>query len=249
MGASEANLEGQSLAPLEDALGHKFRDPEILAWSLIHRSYHAEHPGVAHNERFEFLGDAVLGLAVTTFLFNEFGHMPEGQMAKVRAAVVSREELAEVAQEIGLPAYVRLGRGEDITGGRHKPSILADAMEALIAAVYLDAGYDHAASVVMTALGGPSPDRGHCARRCRLQDPPAGSPGGPGPHASLRGGWLWPRPRQAVHRGGHGRRDDSRGGPRGVQARSRTRGGPGRPQRVAGWLNVPVSSDLRVRPG
>lgn len=153
MGASEFDLEGQSLAPLEDALGHKFRDPEILAWSLIHRSYHAEHPGVAHNERFEFLGDAVLGLAVTTFLFNEFGHMPEGQMAKVRAAVVSREELAEVAHVIGLPAYVRLGRGEDITGGRHKPSILADAMEALIAAVYLDAGYDHAAAVVMTHWG------------------------------------------------------------------------------------------------
>jgi len=95
MGAGEVDIEEQSLAPLEAALGHKFRDPEILAWSLIHRSYHAEHPGVAHNERFEFLGDAVLGLAVTTFLFNEFGHMPEGQMAKVRAAVVSREELAK----------------------------------------------------------------------------------------------------------------------------------------------------------
>jgi ribonuclease-3 len=150
MGASEVDLGNQSLAPLELALGHAFKDPEILAWSLIHRSYHAEHPGVAHNERFEFLGDAVLGLAVTTFLFSEFGHMPEGQMAKVRAAVVSREELAEVAREIGLPGYVRLGRGEESTGGRHKPSILADAMEALIAAVYLDAGYDHAATVVMT---------------------------------------------------------------------------------------------------
>ena len=159
MSAGEVDLEGQSLAPLEEALGHKFRDPEILEWSLIHRSYHAEHPGVAHNERFEFLGDAVLGLAVTTFLFNEFGHMPEGQMAKVRAAVVSREELAEVAQAIGLPTYVRLGRGEDITGGRHKPSILADAMEALIAAVYLDAGYDHAASVVMS----------HWAHRVRMR--------------------------------------------------------------------------------
>jgi ribonuclease-3 len=138
-----------SLAPLELSLGHKFRDPEILAWSLTHRSYHAEHPGVAHNERFEFLGDAVLGLAVTTFLFHEFGHMPEGQMAKVRAAVVSREELAEVAREIGLPDYVRVGRGEEITGGRQKPSILADAMEALIAAVYLDVGYDRAAAVVI----------------------------------------------------------------------------------------------------
>lgn len=150
MGAGEVDLGTQSLGPLEEALGYKFRDPEILAWALIHRSYHAEHPGVAHNERFEFLGDAVLGLAVTTFLFNEFGHMPEGQMAKVRAAVVSREELAEVAHVIGLPSYIRLGRGEDITGGRHKPSILADAMEALIAAVYLDAGYDRAATVVMT---------------------------------------------------------------------------------------------------
>lgn len=146
---NEGHQQDHSLKPLEQALGHTFRDPEILSWALTHRSYHAEHPGVDHNERFEFLGDAVLGLAVTTFLFNEFGHMPEGQMAKVRAAVVSREELAEVAQEIGLPAYIRLGRGEDITGGRHKPSILADAMEALIAAVYLDAGYDHAAVVVM----------------------------------------------------------------------------------------------------
>ena len=146
----EVEAEVGSLEPLEKALGHRFRDPEILAWSLTHRSYHAEHPGVGHNERFEFLGDAVLGLAVTTFLFNEFANMPEGQMAKVRAAVVSREELAEVAQEIGLPAFIRLGRGEEITGGRQKPSILADAMEALIAAVYLDAGYDRAAAVVMS---------------------------------------------------------------------------------------------------
>jgi ribonuclease-3 len=161
----EVPAEVGSLAPLEEALGHRFRDPAILAWSLTHRSYHAEHPGVAHNERFEFLGDAVLGLAVTTFLFNEFGNMPEGQMAKVRAAVVSREELAEVAQGLGLPAYIRLGRGEDITGGRHKPSILADAMEALIAAVYLDAGYDRAAAVVMS----------HWADRVRVR---ALTPGG-----------------------------------------------------------------------
>ena len=199
MSAGEVDLEGQSLAPLEEALGHKFRDPEILAWSLIHRSYHAEHPGVAHNERFEFLGDAVLGLAVTTFLFNEFGHMPEGQMAKVRAAVVSREELAEVAQAIGLPAYIRLGRGEDITGGRHKPSILADAMEALIAAVYLDAGYDHAAAVVMSHWADRVRIEGAAARRRRLQDPPAGGAGGPRPHTSLRGRRLRPRPCQAVH--------------------------------------------------
>lgn len=165
MSASEVHLERQSMATLEAALGHKFGDQEILAAALIHRSYHAEHPGVAHNERFEFLGDAVLGLAVTTFLFNEFGHMAEGQMAKVRAAVVSREELAEVALEINLPAYVRVGRGEEITGGRRKPSILADAMEALIAAVYLDAGYSVAAEVVIS----------HWADRIRLR---AQQPGG-----------------------------------------------------------------------
>ncbi|MGH8927755.1 MAG: ribonuclease III [Acidimicrobiia bacterium] len=150
---------------LEEALGHHFAKPEILAEALIHRSYHAEHPGVAHNERFEFLGDAVLGLAVTTFLFDEFGHMPEGQMAKVRAAVVNREELADVARRLGLPAYVKLGRGEESTGGRYKASILADAMEALIAAVYLDSGYGVAAQVVMA----------HWADRTRIR---AQRPGG-----------------------------------------------------------------------
>ncbi len=85
-------------------------------------------------------------------------------MAKVRAAVVSREELAEVAQAIGLPAHIRLGRGEEITGGRHKPSILADAMEALIAAVYLDAGYDQCRRGSHVALGRPRSGRGRCSR-------------------------------------------------------------------------------------
>jgi ribonuclease-3 len=140
----------QWLAPLEAALGHSFTDRSILRAALVHRSFHAEHPEVAHNERFEFLGDAVLGLTVTAFLFDEFPAMAEGQMAKIRAAVVSREELAAVARQLGLSDYVLLGRGEESTGGRNKASILSDAMEALIAAVYLDADYDTAARVVLS---------------------------------------------------------------------------------------------------
>lgn len=153
------------LAPLEDALGYRFSDPSILRGALVHRSFHAEHPGVEHNERFEFLGDAVLGLTVTSFLFTEFPAMPEGQMAKVRAAVVSREELAAVARQLALPDFLHLGRGEESTGGRHKASIMADAMEALIAAVYLDSDYETAAGVVLA----------HWTERIRLR---AVRPGG-----------------------------------------------------------------------
>lgn len=137
------------LATLEEALGHHFRDPVVLGAALVHRSYHAEHPEVGHNERFEFLGDAVLGLAITAFLFSEFPKMPEGQMAKVKAAAVSREELAAVARKLDLASHLILGRGEESTGGRGKPSILADAMEAVIAAVFLDAGYQVAEEFVL----------------------------------------------------------------------------------------------------
>lgn len=137
------------LATLEEALGHQFRDPEVLEAALVHRSYHAEHPEVGHNERFEFLGDAVLGLAITAFLFSEYPKMPEGQMAKVKAAAVSREELAAVARKLDLASHLILGRGEESTGGRGKPSILADALEAIIAAVFLDAGYQMAEEFVL----------------------------------------------------------------------------------------------------
>lgn len=136
-------------AGLEEALGYDFRDPGVLSSALVHRSYHAEHPEVGHNERYEFLGDAVLGLAITTFLFAEYPDMPEGQMAKIKAAAVSREELAAVARKLVLAPRLLLGRGEESTGGRQKPSILADAMEAIIAAVYLDGGYDAAARFVL----------------------------------------------------------------------------------------------------
>lgn len=126
---------------LESALGHKFADPSLLERALIHRSFQAEHPESEDNERMEFLGDAVLGLAVASHLYERHPEMTEGQMAKVRAAVVSRDELAAVARTLDLGQYLVLGRGEEATGGRDKASILANAAEAVIAAVYLDAGF------------------------------------------------------------------------------------------------------------
>ncbi|GAC1532438.1 MAG: hypothetical protein NVS3B12_10170 [Acidimicrobiales bacterium] len=110
--------------------------------------------GTASNERLEFLGDAVLGLVVTDYIFATYPLLPEGELAKVRASVVNSEALAEVATELDLGSALRLGKGEDASGGREKPSILADAMEAVIGAVYLDGGYDAAATLVMGLLGG-----------------------------------------------------------------------------------------------
>lgn len=134
---------------LEEALGHRFTDRGILVEALTHTSYAAEHPDHGHNERFEFLGDAVLQLAVTEFLFATFPHLQEGQMAKVRAASVSGKELSEVARELELGSYLRLGKGEESSGGREKDSILADAMEALLAAVHLDADYPTARRIIL----------------------------------------------------------------------------------------------------
>src|SRR5258708_5837505 len=100
------------------------------------------------NERLEFLGDSVLGLVVTDTLYRGYPNLPEGQLAKLRAAVVQMGALAEVARELSLGAYVRLGRGEQVTGGRNKPSILADTLEAVIGAVYIDCGLDEARALV-----------------------------------------------------------------------------------------------------
>lgn len=134
---------------LETSLGHAFEDSALLIQALTHRSYASENPGTGFNERFEFLGDAVLQLAITEFLFATYPDLPEGQMAKIRAASVSRVALAEVAGQIDLGKHLRLGRGEETSGGRDKSSILADAMEALLAAVHLDAGYATARKVIL----------------------------------------------------------------------------------------------------
>jgi ribonuclease-3 len=120
---------------------------------MAHRSYCAEHPGTISNERLEFLGDAVLGLVVTDHIFRAYPALPEGELAKVRASVVNSAALAEVAAELHIGDGLMLGKGEAASGGREKPSILADAMEAVIGATYLDSGYDEASDLIMRLLG------------------------------------------------------------------------------------------------
>ncbi len=142
-----------SLADLVGRLQRTFADPDLLDRAMAHRSWCAEQGGLPSNERLEFLGDAVLGLVVTDHIYRRNPDLPEGELAKVRSAVVSTAALAEVAAELDLGASLRLGRGEDASGGRAKPSILADAMEAVIGATYLDGGWDAAGELVLRLLG------------------------------------------------------------------------------------------------
>lgn len=134
------------------ALGYSFSDESLLDLALTHRSYCAENGNVESNERLEFLGDAVLGLAMTDGLFLARPKQSEGDLAKARAEVVSAPTLAATARRLGIGSVLRLGRGEELSGGSDKDSILADAMEAVIAAVYLDAGWEEAKALVNTHL-------------------------------------------------------------------------------------------------
>ena len=123
-----------------------------MVHALTHRSWCAEHPGDESNERLEFLGDAVLGVVVTDHLFSAFPDLPEGQLAKARAAVVSSNTLAEVGRELRVGLDLRLGKGEDASGGREKASILADAVEAVLGAMYLDGGVEPVRRLVLEQL-------------------------------------------------------------------------------------------------
>lgn len=134
---------------LQDRIGLAFRDPRFLQLALTHKSYANEHRLLEHNERLEFLGDAVLNLVVSEHLMTTCPDSTEGDLSRLRAAVVSEPSLAAVARTIGLGDYLLLGRGEEQTGGRNKDSLLADCLEALIAAVYLDAGKDGAALLIL----------------------------------------------------------------------------------------------------
>jgi len=136
------------LADLTQKLGVDI-DPELLSLALTHRSWAYENGQVPHNERLEFLGDSVLGLAVTVRRFTGHPELEEGALAKRRASVVSTVALAEIARGIGLGAHLKLGRGEILTGGRDKDSILADTMEAIFGATYLSAGADAATGLVL----------------------------------------------------------------------------------------------------
>jgi ribonuclease-3 len=149
--AAEAAVEGALSSDFDDlraALGTPELEDGLLIHALTHRSYAYENGGLPTNERLEFLGDSVLGLVVTDRLFNTYPDLSEGRLAKLRAAVVNARALADVARTLGLGPYVRLGRGEETTGGRDKASILSDTVEAVIGAIYLQAGFARAAEVV-----------------------------------------------------------------------------------------------------
>ena len=148
-------------APLEEALGYQFRDPDLLKAALTHRSYASEDPAAEDYERLEFLGDAVLQLAVTDRIYADHPDMPEGQMAKLRAAVVNEEVLANVAASLDVGSHIRVGKGEEVTGGREKSSILSDVVESLLGAVYLEAGYPTAAEITLQLVAGDIDQRAH----------------------------------------------------------------------------------------
>jgi ribonuclease-3 len=134
--------------PLDRALAVNFRDPALREAALTHRSFAFEHGLRVTNERLEFLGDSVLGLVVTDMAYAAYPEMPEGQLAKLRAAIVNMQALADVARSLGMGEVVLLGKGEEQSGGRDKASILADALEAVFGAVYLDLGLDVARELI-----------------------------------------------------------------------------------------------------
>lgn len=150
-GAGSATAEQRPLTDLHDYLTEVIGqrcDEALLRRAVTHRSYAYEHGNLPHNERLEFLGDSVLGLVITDTLFTRHPDLPEGQLAKLRAAVVNSRALAEVARTIGLGDYLLLGNGEESTGGRDKASILADTTEAVIGCVYVSVGLSAADTFV-----------------------------------------------------------------------------------------------------
>ncbi|MCL2602017.1 MAG: ribonuclease III [Treponema sp.] len=149
MNSSEVTLDRkQELASFENSIGIRFKSFELLNLSFTHRSMCNEANGKSSNERLEFLGDAILGAAVADLLYLNLGDRSEGDLAKIKSVVVSEDALSTVALKLGLDALLVLGRGEELSGGRAKKAILADALEALIGAIYLDSGYESAYSFV-----------------------------------------------------------------------------------------------------
>lgn len=142
------------LAALEQALSYSFTNVELLNQALTHKSYvHEQREPVQHNERLEFLGDAVLGLVISDYCYAEFAKLPEGELSKLRASLVNESNLARVARRLALGSYLLVGRGEELTGGRAKASLLADTLEAVLAAIYLDSSLQDAYQVVLRCFG------------------------------------------------------------------------------------------------
>ena len=144
-----AALNNMSLSTLEARLDYRFSRQDLLEQALTHRSHNAHH-----NERLEFLGDSVLNMVVAVVLFERFGSIDEGDLSRLRANLVKQASLADIGQNLGLSAYLRLGEGEMKSGGFRRPSILADTLEALFGAIFIDSGFD-AARRVITALYEP----------------------------------------------------------------------------------------------
>jgi ribonuclease-3 len=154
---AEARGAARAAAPLIEGLGVEL-DPELLVLALTHRSFAHEAGGIPTNERLEFLGDSVVGLVVTERLYRSNPELPEGDLAKMRAATVSQRALARIARSIGLGRFVLLGRGEKTTGGAEKDSILCDTLEAVLGAVYVAHGLERTRTVI-ERLVGPALDR------------------------------------------------------------------------------------------
>lgn len=142
-------MSAGATAELQASLGYTFDDAALLRLALTHRSHSSENDSTDSYERLEFLGDAVLQLSVTDYLYDEYPELPEGEMAKVRAAVVNERALAVIARSWNLGPAMFLGRGEEMTGGRSKDSILSDVVESVLGAVYLEGGFPVAHDVVM----------------------------------------------------------------------------------------------------
>lgn len=138
------------MKPLEENLRYEFKNKKLLINALTHSSYANEaRDGVSSNERLEFLGDSVLSIVVSEYIYKEFNNLPEGELTKLRASLVCEKSLCQFSRELDLGKYLRLGKGEDKGGGRERDSILADAFEAVLAAMYLDGGFNVAKNHVM----------------------------------------------------------------------------------------------------
>ena len=150
--ASISDVIRESIRAFEEKIGYEFKDKTYIQTALTHSSFANEHKEFNYNERLEFLGDSVLGLVVSDYLFRARNDLPEGKLTRLRANVVCEESLSAVARKINLGDHLFLGKGEKTSGGSDRDSILADATEAVIAAIYLDDGFDQAKDFILSNL-------------------------------------------------------------------------------------------------
>ncbi len=142
----------ESVTLLQQKIGYSFKNEKLLLEALSHSSYANENKNMKCNERLEFLGDSVLSIVVSDYIFKHFSHIPEGELSKLRASLVCEQSLFEFSKKIDLGRHILLGKGEEQTGGRERPSIVSDAFEAVIAAIYLDGGLDAARPYILSFI-------------------------------------------------------------------------------------------------